>query len=225
MMLTTVQLRELFLISQHCLGVKSLSDLAGVYDHFSHIVPFGFAIQVADREAEGAVGGQTGLFNFRIAKDRVDACADQHKALRRFSPMHSCSKSALSVMPLRSCEKPGVLFCYRGEEQAGLSGSYTYLSDASGDDRLLRQSLELLAPHLNAAYQRCAPVADVALTAREKDVLRWLRKGKSNWDISRILDISEHTVKFHLRAVCRKLNVQNRVQVVAFAEKYNLGSL
>jgi DNA-binding CsgD family transcriptional regulator len=225
MMLTTTQLRELFLISQHCLGVKSLSDLAGVYDHFSHIVPFGFAIQVADRQPEGAVGGQAGMFNFRIAKERVDACADQHKALRSLSPMHACQKSALSVVPLRSCENPGVLFCYRGEEEAGLSGSYTYLSEASGDHRLLRQSLELLAPHLNAAYQRCAPaVTNVGLTAREQDVLRWLRQGKSNWDISRILDISEHTVKFHLRAVCRKLNVQNRVQVVAFAEKYNLVS-
>lgn len=223
MVLTTTQLRELFLISQRCLGVKSLSDLAGIYDHFSHIVPFGFAIQAADRQVEGL--GQAGLFNFRIATDRVDACADQHTALRCISPLLSTHHAALSVIPLRSCENPGFLFCYREETAARPLGSYTYFSDASGDHALLWQSLELLAPHLNAAYQRCAPsVADVGLTAREQDVLRWLRKGKSNWDIGKILNISEHTVKFHLRAMCRKLNVQNRVQVVAFAEKYNLVS-
>ncbi len=225
MMLTTTQLRELFLISQRCLSVKSLGDLAGIYDHFSHIVPFGFAIQAADRQVEGKIEGQAGLFNFRIAKDRVDACADQHNALRSLSSLQSSHDAALSVIPLRSCENPGFLFCYRGEEAARQLGSYTYFSDANGDHALLWQSVELLAPHLNAAYQRCAlPVADVGLTAREQDVLRWLRKGKSNWDIGKILNISEHTVKFHLRAVCRKLNVQNRVQVVAFAEKYNLVS-
>lgn len=225
MMLTTKQLQELFLISHRCLSVKTLGELAGLYDHFSQIVPFGFAIQAADRPLKESGPGSSKMLNFRIDQERVEECADEHNALRRLSSLMDNHQAALSVLPVRACPNPGFLFRYSGDECKEQAGSYMYMSDGGGDYKLLRQSLELLAPHLNAAYQRCAsPVADVGLTAREQDVLRWLRQGKSNWDISKILDISEHTVKFHLRAVCRKLNVQNRVQVVAFAEKYNLVS-
>lgn len=223
MTLTTTQLRELFLISHRCLEVRNMDELAGIYDQFRHVIPFGFAIQASDHRH----ASPSALFNFRIPRDQVEACKDQHRAMRALPFQHSCAHSTVGVAPVRDCANPGFLFYVRANEHDKTEGSYTYFSDARGeyrfDTKILTQSLELIAPHLNAAYQRCnTSNADIQLTSREQDVLRWLRKGKSNWDIGRILDISEHTVKFHLRAVCRKLNVQNRVQIVAFAEKNNL---
>jgi LuxR family quorum sensing-dependent transcriptional regulator len=44
------------------------------------------------------------------------------------------------------------------------------------------------------------------LTAREREVLRWVAGGKTSWEISVILRISERTVKFHLVEALRKLN-------------------
>jgi LuxR family transcriptional regulator, quorum-sensing system regulator BjaR1 len=55
------------------------------------------------------------------------------------------------------------------------------------------------------------------LTAREREVLRWAAGGKTSWEISVILRISERTVKFHLVEASRKLNAVNRTSAVAQA--------
>ncbi|HLI99884.1 MAG TPA: LuxR family transcriptional regulator [Bradyrhizobium sp.] len=55
------------------------------------------------------------------------------------------------------------------------------------------------------------------LTARECEVLRWAAGGKTSWEISVILRISERTVKFHLLEASRKLNAVNRTSAVAKA--------
>ena len=53
-----------------------------------------------------------------------------------------------------------------------------------------------------------------ALTAREQDVLALLADGISNRDIAARLDISEHTVKFHLASIFGKLGVSTRTEAV-----------
>jgi LuxR family transcriptional regulator, quorum-sensing system regulator BjaR1 len=55
------------------------------------------------------------------------------------------------------------------------------------------------------------------LTAREREVLRWAADGKTSWEVSVILNISERTVKFHLIQASRKLNAVNRTSAVAKA--------
>jgi LuxR family quorum sensing-dependent transcriptional regulator len=55
------------------------------------------------------------------------------------------------------------------------------------------------------------------LTSREREVLRWAADGKTAWETSVILNISERTVKFHLIEASRKLNAVNRTSAVAKA--------
>lgn len=55
------------------------------------------------------------------------------------------------------------------------------------------------------------------LTPREREVLTWAAAGKSAWEISAILGISEATVITHLDNVRRKLNVANTTQAVVAA--------
>ncbi|NIX76984.1 helix-turn-helix transcriptional regulator [Microvirga terricola] len=55
------------------------------------------------------------------------------------------------------------------------------------------------------------------LTPREREVLTWAAAGKSAWETSCILSISEATVITHLDNVRRKLNVANTTQAVAVA--------
>jgi DNA-binding NarL/FixJ family response regulator len=52
------------------------------------------------------------------------------------------------------------------------------------------------------------------LTPRQCDVLRLLGKGQANKEIARALDISEGTVKIHLAAIFRLLDVRNRTEAV-----------
>ena len=60
------------------------------------------------------------------------------------------------------------------------------------------------------------------LTERETEILRWLMEGKTSWDISKILSISERTVKFHVNNTLTKLNAINRTHAVAKAILSNL---
>jgi len=57
----------------------------------------------------------------------------------------------------------------------------------------------------------------VELTPRESECLRWAAAGKSEWEISQILGISEHTSEKHLLNAKFKLGAVNRVQAVAEA--------
>ena len=52
------------------------------------------------------------------------------------------------------------------------------------------------------------------LTGREHDVLALLADGISNRDIAARLDISEHTVKFHLASIFGKLGASTRTEAV-----------
>ncbi|MGK9168548.1 LuxR C-terminal-related transcriptional regulator [Inquilinus limosus] len=56
-----------------------------------------------------------------------------------------------------------------------------------------------------------------ALTPRELAVLDWLRQGKSNKQIARELNMSEATVKVHVRHIMRKMGLANRTQVALLA--------
>ena len=67
-----------------------------------------------------------------------------------------------------------------------------------------------------ASQQAMAYKADgEVLSGREAEVVEWLKQGKSNWEVARLMEISEDTVKYHMKSIMRKLNVVNRVQAVA----------
>jgi DNA-binding CsgD family transcriptional regulator len=69
---------------------------------------------------------------------------------------------------------------------------------------------------LNSEGEEYAEIA-ATLSAREKDCLRWRATGKSDWEISQILAISERTVKFHLESARAKLGATNTLHAVAKA--------
>jgi len=60
-------------------------------------------------------------------------------------------------------------------------------------------------------------MADIPLSRREKESLRWISLGKTSREIASILGVSEHTVNFHVRNACAKLHVPNRQAAVAAA--------
>lgn len=60
------------------------------------------------------------------------------------------------------------------------------------------------------------------LTAREREILAHLALGESNKAIARALNISQETVKLHVRHVLAKLNLSSRVEAAVFAVERKL---
>ncbi len=110
-------------------------------------------------------------------------------------------------------EQHGSMFCFSGP-------SIEY-------DRRSEKILELIVPHLHLALSgtfrnKRAGEGNIHLSAREKEILNWLKQGKSSWDISVILAISERTVNFHIYNIIGKLDISNRPQAVAVAARLGL---
>ena len=62
----------------------------------------------------------------------------------------------------------------------------------------------------------------VSLTQRESECLTWTANGKTSWEISVILGVSESTATFHLRNAGVKLKASNRAHAVAKALQLGL---
>lgn len=60
-------------------------------------------------------------------------------------------------------------------------------------------------------------IDQLAVTQREAEVLLWLSKGKSNWDIATILGIKPRTINKHLEQIFKKLDVENRTAAAGIA--------
>lgn len=88
--------------------------------------------------------------------------------------------------------------------------------------------LDLIIPHIDHALRKITllnqlekidkPVFDAGvygLSDRELEVVSWIKAGKTNQEIGMILNISQNTVKSHLKRIFQKLNVGRRAQAVA----------
>ena len=77
-------------------------------------------------------------------------------------------------------------------------------------------------PALKLMFPEKLDGRDVHLTARELEVMRWTMEGKTAWEVSVIINISEWTVKQHLSNVIEKLHCVNKHQAVAKAIRLGL---
>jgi two-component system response regulator DesR len=67
-----------------------------------------------------------------------------------------------------------------------------------------------------------APLAQLVLTGREREVLERVADGATNREIAAALHLSPHTVKEHTSALYRKLEVRNRAEAVQRAQRLGL---
>ena len=72
-----------------------------------------------------------------------------------------------------------------------------------------------------AARRPAAPFAE--LTPRELEILECIADGFSNKMIARALEISDGTVKLHVKAILRKLGMRSRVEAAVSAVEHGLG--
>jgi two-component system, NarL family, nitrate/nitrite response regulator NarL len=82
----------------------------------------------------------------------------------------------------------------------------------------MRVAPEIMAvPPVVANASQAQPAPDVALSARELEILAHIARGASNKEIARALAIAETTVKIHVQHILRKLKLGSRVQAAVYA--------
>lgn len=76
-------------------------------------------------------------------------------------------------------------------------------------------------PQATPPLPQAAPFAE--LTPRELEILECIADGFSNKMIARELDITDGTVKLHVKAILRKLGMRSRVEAAVAAVEHGLG--
>lgn len=146
--------------------------------------------------------------------------AERFRNLARVEERRFVNEASLAGMRAGMCfgahsdrQRLGCLLSLEGEE-------------ASRDPEMVAM-LDCLAPHLYQAAVRVAllpplSMPPVALSQRESDIFLWMSRGKTNWEIAAILDISERTVKFHVANVIHKLGANNRTHAIVLGMRCGL---
>ena len=119
-----------------------------------------------------------------------------------------------------------VLTTYTGDAQAARAfkaGAYGYLLK-----NMVRKELIDTIRTVHAGKKRIPPEiaiemaqhhSDDALTEREIQVLREVAAGNANKMVAQLLNISEETVKAHMRSILSKLGANDRTHAVTIAVK------
>ena len=72
----------------------------------------------------------------------------------------------------------------------------------------------LLSSFIYTKYKNLITKNQFDITARELECIKWAADGKTSWEISQILSISQRTVDFHLANCINKTNSSNRQQAI-----------
>ena len=93
-----------------------------------------------------------------------------------------------------------------------------YLRQAARGKLVISERLtELLAHALRSEGSHPSDVNQAGLTEREEQILSLIAQGLSNKMIARKLDITEGTVKVHVKHLLKKLNLRSRVEAAVWA--------
>lgn len=98
----------------------------------------------------------------------------------------------------------------------GVDTGDTLTSEPAALKRLIA-GFQLIATNAAAAAEQLfKPAVEISdlptLTARELDVMRWTLAGKTAWEVGKIMNLGESTIRFHTANAIRKLGVTSKHQ-------------
>jgi DNA-binding NarL/FixJ family response regulator len=130
----------------------------------------------------------------------------------------------VKVVVLSACDDRSMI---NAVLQAGASAYVLKSARAVDIASVVRQASSGAVFHAPAPVPTRAGSADAepapSLTDRERSILSAVASGMTTAAISRDLWISEHTIKFHLTNIYRKLGVGNRAGAVRYALEHGIG--
>jgi DNA-binding CsgD family transcriptional regulator len=143
-------------------------------------------------------------------------------------PDTSDTRRLISYIEERKCSPQLVSIPLRpivGETAVFFVGSALPAADWKLERRNILREFQVLASYFHQHILRIYgndSGNQMLVSARELDCLKWVAAGKTAWEASVILGISERTVRFHLNAAREKLNCLTTTQAVAKAVQQQL---
>ena len=227
-------------ITHLCVSCRTESDFRSLFPKIRELLPFDHAFCHSARD-----GPPRGV----VSLDRINVSYPEgftrEYLSRNYFQVDAVVKEAFSTCRAQYCSEAtrgrpkeitalcmdfgvgeGYVLGTRSALNAG-GGLFHFKSPSLRYDRRAAAVLEFIAPHLHIAlsqvFEREHPREDAAtLSAREREVMKWLSEGKSSWETSAILGISERTVNFHVYNVLTKLGAANRPQALAMMARSGL---
>lgn len=197
-------------------GVRSLESEHFEFEYLTTSLAF------SDKQFQKVIDKETGIihqaFNqWQVNSKPVFVTNDLPSKEHASFDVLNISKSHLQTTELGQCVLHGF-----GDMRTRISTMVMFGRMSAPVNELTAYLLELLMPHLHCALVKVHANRTTmqlnnnqdfvikAVTKREIEVLQWLHMGKTNWEISTILNISPTTVKNHVQNIIRKLGVENR---------------
>lgn len=143
----------------------------------------------------GVIGWIIGPCDGRFILDHLDAIANPPRIV-----VYTGDEN--KIVPSQVMTHGGAAFVSKSEQPAVLLD--TIAAVAAG---------RMVFPYMNVRSVYDNPLA--TLTRREMEVLADLAVGRTNKQIARDLGVSLNTIKFHVRNLFQKLNVNSRSQAIA----------
>jgi LuxR family transcriptional regulator, maltose regulon positive regulatory protein len=202
-------------------GVFEAAKLRGAPD-------FGWRVRLAATLAIGRLWAATG--STAQALQLVDTARAEFRAGKLLLP--ACRLDALSIVILkqRGADEEALIrlqdlldfVVAEGAigillEQGRALESLLNTAQRRNRDLLLSGAQRNVIAQVLGHLQRSALVDQDGFSARELEVLRELCNGRSNKAIGQFLDLSENTVKFHLKRVFKKLGAESRAEAITVA--------
>lgn len=187
-------------------AVSNFKDASRVLASDDTITFGAFDITLAD------MNGLTDLANLRVAYPQL-RLAVMAQSSRRDDILRALSAGIHGYIP-RTSDLAEVVHALEF-----INSGHIYVPSALSDITGNRGQLLSAYPAGTDADLTDSGHATARLTSRQLEVINLIAEGKSNKQIARQLQLSEGTVKAHISAVFKVLDVHDRASVAAFASK------
>lgn len=181
----------------------------------TELVDFGFPAEWIARYADG-LGQHDPVVSFAMESGRIF----QWSEIGNLRTLGAENRAFLDELSRSEMTDGLALPTFGRHQRVGYFG----IGQVNGPDVLADADLLKLHAVAQRAHLRLDEFADAeqptpVLSPREKEILHWVARGKTNSDLATILGISAATVATHLQRVFTKLKTNDRVTAVLVAAK------
>jgi two-component system, NarL family, response regulator len=184
-------------------------------------------VALIDRQADMSVVAVAG--NGQEAVDLYRRLGPDVAVLDLRMPVMDGIQAVTGIRSIDPCARLVILTSFASDEdiyRALQAGALGYLlKDAPVEEliegiRVVHEGRRFIPPTI--ASKLAERVGTVELTARERQVLALIAKGKGNREIDASLNVTEGTVKVHVNNILTKLGVASRTEAVSLAVRRGL---